>query len=153
MRWLICLGVLLAGCGTVKAPRRTSALKGIVTLHTAEVEYRSAYGRFATSLQELGPPASAVDSSSAAGLIERDLANGKQNGYRFTLTGTPAGYAITAAPDHPGVGSRTYFSDQSMGIHVHNGPEPATANDPLQDGTAPPQQSDPVAPRRDKTNS
>jgi hypothetical protein len=28
-------------------------------------------------------------------------------------------------------GSKTYFSDQGMGIHVHNGQEPATANDPL----------------------
>jgi len=147
MRWLICLGVILSGCGVVKAPSDTDTggLKGILTLHTAEVEYHDAYGRFATSLQELGP--------TGTNFIDRPLADGVQNGYRFALVGTPAGYAISAAPDHPSVGSRTYFSDQSMGIHVHNGPEPATVNDPLQGETGPPQQSDPVAPRRDKTNS
>jgi hypothetical protein len=71
-----------------------------VTLHTAEVQYYSAYGRFATSLQELGPPASGADTASAAGLIERDLAGGEKDGCRFTLTATPAGYAISAAPDN-----------------------------------------------------
>jgi hypothetical protein len=147
VRWLVCLGVILSGCGVVKAPGPgTSPLKGIVTLHTAEAEYHFDNDRFAMSLQELGP--------SGANMIDRDLASGEKGGYLFTLTGTPAGYAISAVPEqYGGTGSRTYFSDQSMRIHVHRGPEPATVNDPLQGETGPPLESDPVAPRRDKTNS
>jgi len=147
MRWLICLGVILAVIiadhGVVKAPHPSmGALKGIVTIHTAEAEYRYDNDRFATSLQELGP--------SGANMIDPDLASGEKGGYRYTLSATPAGYAISATSIEPG---RSYFSDQSMRIHVHNGPGPATVNDPLQGETGPPQQSDPVAPRRDKTNS
>jgi hypothetical protein len=150
MRWLVCVGVILAVIladhGVVKAPHPSmAALKWIVMIHTAEAEYHYDNERFATSLQELGP--------SGANMIERDLASGARDGYKFTLTGTPAGYAISAVPVQRGVSSRTYFSDQSMRIHVHIGPGTASADDPTLGETAPPQESDPVAPRRDKTNS
>jgi hypothetical protein len=45
MRWLFCLGLMLAGCGVVRSPSRTSALKGISTLLAAEAEYQCTYGR------------------------------------------------------------------------------------------------------------
>ena len=138
MRWVICLGLLLSGCVVVKAPSGTGGLKGIVTLHAAEAEYHFDHGRFATSLQDLGD------------FIDRDLATGAKEGYRFTLVGTPAGYAISATSVEPG---KSYFSDQGMQIHVHPGPGPATVNDPVQGETWHPQESDPVPPRRDKTNS
>jgi type IV pilus assembly protein PilA len=109
-------------------------MKGITTIHTAEVQYYSSYGRFATSLRELGP--------SGVNLIERDLAGGKKDGNRFTLTATPAGYAISAGPDQSCTSAdKNYFSDQGMGIHVHNAPEPATLNDPLQGEISAPRQS------------
>jgi hypothetical protein len=139
MRWLICLGVILSGCGVVKAPG-TLPLKWIVTIHTAEAEYHFDNNRFATSLQELGP--------SGANMMDRDLASGEKGGYRFTLTGTSAGYAISAVSEqYGGTGNRTYFSDQSTRIHVHSGPEPATVNDPLLGQAEIQQESDPVAPR------
>lgn len=126
----------------VMGARETAAVKGITTIHTAQVQYYSSYNRFATSMQELGPPASGADGPSAAGLIERDLASGDKGGYKFTLTATPTGYAISAVPDQFGTsGSKTYYSDQGMGIHVHNGQEPATVNDPLLGETAPTTQS------------
>lgn len=131
MRWLICLAVVLAGCGIVEAPSGMGGLKGIATLHTAQVQYFSSYGRFATSLQELGPPASGADSASAAGLIERGLASGEKGGYRFTLTPRPAGYMISAVPDKPRVLGRSYYSDQGMQVHMHIGPGTATGNDPI----------------------
>jgi type IV pilus assembly protein PilA len=122
----------------VMGARETGAVKAITTIHTAEVQYYSSFNRFAASLQELGPPASGADGPSAAGLIERDLASGDKGGYKYTLTATPTGYAISAVPDQFGTsGSKTYFSDQGMGIHVHNGQEPATVNDPLMGETAP----------------
>ena len=93
-------------------------------------------------LQELGPPASGAHGPSAAELIERDLASGEKGGYKFTLAATPTGYTISAVPSQYGTsGSKTFFSDQGMGIHQHNGQEPATVNDPLIGEQAPQQQS------------
>ena len=36
--------------------RETAAVKAIQTIHQMEVQYQSQYGRYATSLAELGPP-------------------------------------------------------------------------------------------------
>ena len=107
----------------------TAAIAAIRTLHTAQVQYNSQFGRFATSLAELGPPASGSANASAADLIGNDLAQGTKSGYKFTLTGTPGGYVINANPEaFNSTGSRTFFSDQNMTIHENYGPEPATAN-------------------------
>jgi hypothetical protein len=96
--------VILAGCADARGPRENGVIKAIMTLQTAEVEYDSNHGRFATSLQELGP--------TGANLIERDLASGEKDGYRFTMTATPSGYAISAVPVQPDVsGTKSYFLD------------------------------------------
>ena len=125
---------------SVANARETAAIKGITTLHTAQVQYYSSYGRFATSLQELGPPASGAEGPAAAGLIERDIATGEKGGYKYTMQVTPTGYAISAVPSQFGTsGSKTFFSDQGMGVHQHNGQEPATLSDPLVGETAPAQ--------------
>jgi type IV pilus assembly protein PilA len=109
--------------------QETAALKAIQTINTAQVQYNSQFGRFAASLTELGPPTSGADTVSAANLISADLASGEKQGYRFTLTGTPGGYAITAVPSAFGsTGSRTFFSDQSLVIRENYGQEPATVN-------------------------
>ena len=111
--------------------QETAALKAIQTLNTAQVQYNSQFGRFAQSLTELGPPASGTDNASAANLITADLAAGEKQGYRFTLAGTPAGYAITAVPVSFGsTGSRTFYSDQTLTLHENYGQEPATVNSP-----------------------
>jgi type IV pilus assembly protein PilA len=130
---LVILTVALPKLTTaVRGARETGAVKAITTIHTAQVQYYSNYNRFAASMQELGPPASGAEGPSASGLIERDLASGEKGGYKFTLSPTPTGYTIAAVPSQYGTsGSKTYFSDQGMGIHVHNGQEPATVNDPL----------------------
>lgn len=140
---LVILTVALPKLTTaVRGARETGAVKAITTIHTAQVQYYSNYNRFATSLQELGPPASGAAGPNAADLIERDLASGDKGGYKFTLTATPTGYAISAVPDQYGTsGSKTYFSDQGMGIHQHIGQEPATVNDPLIGENTPQQQS------------
>jgi prepilin-type N-terminal cleavage/methylation domain-containing protein len=111
--------------------QETAALGAIRTLHTAQVQYYSQYGRYAASLTELGPPASGSANPSAADLIGNDLSGGDKSGYKFTLTGTPGGYQINGSPlAFNSSGSRTFFSDQSMVIHQNYGPEPATANSP-----------------------
>jgi type IV pilus assembly protein PilA len=111
-----------------KFAQETAALRAIQTIHTAEVQYNSQYGRYAISLAELGPPASGAASAAAADLIGNDLANGTKQGYKFTLTGNNGGYIVNANPVNYGTdGNKTFYSDQSMVIHENNGPEPATA--------------------------
>ena len=140
---LVILTVALPRLTTaVRGARETAAVKAITTIHTAEVQYYSSYNRFASTLQELGPPASGAPGPAAAELIERDLASGEKGGYKYTLTATPTGYLITAVPSQYGTsGSKTFYSDQGMGIHEHAGQEPATVNDPLVGETVPQQQS------------
>ena len=109
-----------------------AAVKAITTVHTAETQYYSQYGAYATTLQQLGPPASGSPGPTGAELIDRDLASGEKGGFKFVLQQTPTGYALIVNPTAFGTsGSHTYYSDQSMTIHQHNGQEPATANDPL----------------------
>jgi len=107
----------------------TAALKAIQTVNTAQVRYKSQFGRFATSLTELGPPTSGTANASAADLISSDLASGEKQGYRFTLKPIPTGYTVTAIPiASRSPRPRTFFSDQSLIIRENYGPEPATVN-------------------------
>jgi type IV pilus assembly protein PilA len=108
-----------------------AATKAITTIHTAETQYYSQYGQYATTLAQLGPPASGSPGPNGAELIDRDLATGEKGGFKFVLQQTPTGYALAVTPTSSTSGTHTYFSDQSMAIHVHNGQEPATANDGL----------------------
>jgi prepilin-type N-terminal cleavage/methylation domain-containing protein len=109
-----------------------AAQKAVQTLCTVQIQYMSQFGRFAQSLTELGPPASGADGAAAAGLISADLASGVKQGYKFTVSATPTGFAITAVPAAFGAtGSRTFYADQTMDIHYNDGQEPATANSPI----------------------
>ena len=109
-----------------------AAAKAITTVHTAETQYYSQYGQYATSLAQLGPPASGTPGPQGAELIDKDLASGEKGGFKFILQQTQTGYALSVNPVAFGTsGTHTYFSDQSMSIHQHNGQEPATASDPL----------------------
>ena len=111
-----------------KHAREVAALQAIKTIHTAQVQFYSEYGRYATSLTELGPPASGHASASSADLIGNDLAAGEKQGYRFTVSGNAGGYIINANPVVYGTsGDKSFFSDQTMTIHENDGPEPATA--------------------------
>jgi len=108
--------------------QETAAIGAIRTLHTAQVQYNSQFGKFAQSLAELGPPQSGAAGPSAADLIGNDLAGGEKSGYKFTLTGNPGGYVINANPvAFNSTGSRTFYSDQTMVIRENYGQEPATA--------------------------
>jgi type IV pilus assembly protein PilA len=109
--------------------REMAAVRHISTLHSAQLQYMSQFGKYASALQELGPPASGADGPSAANLIPGELALGVKGGYQFTLSITPAGYTINANPTQFGnSGRRTFFSDQSQVIRENWGQEPATAS-------------------------
>src|SRR5262249_37682306 len=107
--------------------QETAAIGAIRTIHTAQVQYTSQYGRFATTLLELGPPASGGASAASAELIGNDLAQGDKGGYKFTRTANPGASTVPAVPvAYNATGSRTFFSDQTMVIRENQGPEPAT---------------------------
>jgi len=109
--------------------RETAAVKAIQTIHQMEVQYQSQYGRYATSLAELGPPQSGNPGPAAADLIQRDLSEGEKQGYKFAVTPTQGGYVVQAQPVNYGSsGRKSYYSDQSMVIRENDGPEPATAS-------------------------
>lgn len=105
----------------------TAALRSIQTIHAAEVQYSSQYGGFATTLAELGPPASGAPSEAAADLIDGDLASGTFQGYRYIVTGSPNGYTLLALPNGAR-GGKSFYSDQTMVIRESEGTEPATVN-------------------------
>lgn len=107
--------------------QETAAIRQIGTLHTAQTQYYSQFGRYATILAELGPPASGQAGAQAADLIPGDLALGSKTGYKFTVTGGPAGYVVSAVPEAFGnTGRRTFYSDQTLVIRENWGQEPAT---------------------------
>ena len=111
--------------------REQAAIRQINTIHQAETQYYSQYGRYAANLTELGPPASGAGGPAAADIIPKNLAEGKNSGFIFTVAGSPTGYSVTAVPEAFGnSGSRTFFSDQTLVIRQNFTAEPATANSP-----------------------
>jgi type IV pilus assembly protein PilA len=107
------------------------ALKAISTIHTAEAQYQSQYGRYASTLAELGPPATGAPSAACAGLISGGLASGQKSGYKYSLQPTDVGYTISANPvAFNNTGKRTFYSDQSLITHQNSTAEPASAASP-----------------------
>lgn len=104
------------------------AIKAVSTIHTAQAQYYSQFGRYAASLAELGPPSSGGQVNAAgADLIGSDLASGEKAGYKYTLQANPLGYTVNANPTaFNNTGSRTLFSDQSLVIRQNFSAEPAT---------------------------
>jgi prepilin-type N-terminal cleavage/methylation domain-containing protein len=111
--------------------REMAAIRQITTIHQAETQYYSQFGRYATNLGELGPPASGAAGPAAADLIPKVLAEGKNSGYIFTVTATPTGYAVNANPETFGSsGRRTFYSDQTLVVRNNWTQEPASVTSP-----------------------
>jgi len=108
-----------------------AAVRQIHTIHTAQIQYYSQFGKYAVSLAELGPPTSGAAGPQASDLLPKTLAEGKNSGYIFTVGGSPTGYSVNANPEaFNSTGRRTFFADQSQVIHQNWGQEPATLNSP-----------------------
>ncbi|MFL6450562.1 MAG: prepilin-type N-terminal cleavage/methylation domain-containing protein [Bryobacteraceae bacterium] len=106
-----------------------AAVAEIGTINKQQIQYYSQYNQYATSLAQLGPPATtgAAEGPQAAGLIPGSLASGSAGGYNFTITATPGGYAISAVPKTFGsTGRRTFYSDQTAVVRQNWTQEPAT---------------------------
>src|ERR1700704_744143 len=75
------LGMAIPQLGIAKMQAlELGALKAITTIHTAQAQYQSQYGRYASTLAELGPAAAGAPNAAAAGLISRGLASGEERG-------------------------------------------------------------------------
>ena len=115
----------------VMAAHEMAAIRQITTVHQAETQYYSQFGRYAATLTELGPPASGAAGPAAADIIPRVLSEGKNNGYIFALAAAPTGYAVTAIPEaYNSSGRRTFYSDQTLVVRNNWSAEPANANSP-----------------------
>ena len=108
------------------AAHEMAAIRQINTIHQGQAQYNSQFGKYATALTELGPPASGTAGPAAADLIPKVLADGKNSGYIFTLVGSPTGYSVTAVPEaFNSSGRRTFFSDQTLVVRNNWTQEPA----------------------------
>ena len=108
-----------------------AAVRTLQTLNTAQIQYFSTYGRYASTLNELGPSAgNGPPSPAAANLISEDLASGIKSGYIFTMVGTPGGYTVNADPQTYNVtGARSFYTDHSNIIRQHTGEGDASEKD------------------------
>ena len=115
----------------MQGAREMAVIREIGSIHQAETQYYSQFGKYATALTQLGPPVSGADGPEAANLLPKVLADGKKNGFIYNLTATQGGYAVTAVPESFGnSGSRTFYSDQTLVIRNNWGQEPATPASP-----------------------
>ena len=130
---LIILSIALPKMGAARMhAQEMAAVADIRTITQAEIQYSSQFGNYATSLTQLGPPASgAAEGVASAGLIPGNLAAGSANGYNFTVAAIPTGYSVVAVPKTFGsTGRRTFYSDQSGTVHENWGQDPANAQSP-----------------------
>jgi len=129
---LVILAIAVPKMNTqMQGAREMAVIREIGSIHQAETQYYSQFGKYAGNLNQLGPPVSGADGPEAANIIPKILADGKKNGYTYTVAATPSGYAVTAVPDSFGnSGRRTFFSDQTLVIRNNWSQEPATAASP-----------------------
>src|SRR6266852_2632672 len=100
-----------------------AALRAVTTIHTAQAQYQSQYGKFAPALLNLAPPASGFPTASAAGLIGPDLASGDRGEYKYNLQATEEGYIVTARPvTFNSTGRRSFYSDESLVLRQSSTP-------------------------------
>jgi len=127
---LVIIGIALPKFNVAQMSSRELAVRQeIRTINTAQVQYESQFGKFASSLAELGPPTSGAPGPNAADLIPAALAAGDKDQYTFTLTATPGGYTINANPKvYNSSGRYTFYSDQTMSVRANFGAEPASAS-------------------------
>ena len=108
-----------------------AAIKHIETLNTAQTSYYSTFGKYAPSLQALGPGEGDTSGPDASGLIPEDLASGEKGGYRFTLQAADHQFTLNADPVvFNSTGRRTFFCDESLIVRNNFGAEPADRNSP-----------------------
>jgi len=107
------------------AANESSAVGSMRTINTSEITYNSTYPTtgFTCTLANLGPPASGVSASStAAGLLDSNLAGGNKSGYSFTpgtcntANSVTVDYQWKADPQTPGTTGQRFFCTDNSGV-------------------------------------
>ena len=108
-----------------------AVMKELQTVHVAQTQYYSQFGKYAATLLELDSPDGVAEGPAAAHLIPKSLGTGEKNGYLFQMVSTTGGYTVQASPAAFGdTGRRTFYLDADGVIHQNWGKEPATAASP-----------------------
>src|SRR5258708_6648918 len=96
---LIILAIAVPKLGSAKMNANEMAvIREIQTINSMQTQYNSQFGRYATTLNELGPPTSGGPGPQAADLIPGSLSSGDKDGYLFTLAGTPSASTFIVNP-------------------------------------------------------
>jgi hypothetical protein len=122
------------------AQSEDSAIANVHALAEAMEKYRSAYGKLPDSLAQLGPASPNEISPDQASLVDKQLASGSAQGYRFRYRvvsseqGSAAtAFEISAVPqDYGKTGRRSFLFDADEKVHAadkHG--ESATDADPV----------------------
>ncbi len=114
------------------------AVATLRTLRAIQLSYASTYPTvgFADQMSKLGPPPNGESSNeSHAGLIDADLASGKQGGYQFSIKAEPqdglvARYSVVASPTNFPQGN-TYCTDESGAVRYASTGQSCNATSPL----------------------
>ena len=102
-----------------------SAVASMKELAAAIEKYRVTYTHLPERLAELGPPSQGAPKSEQAGLVGRELAGGRKDGYSFRYvivgannSGAPAKYELAAIPVEYGrTGTRSFYRDAAGVLH------------------------------------
>lgn len=107
------------------AANEAAAVSALRVLNNSEGTYSSTYNLgYTCTLAALGPPTSGNPTSSAAGLIDANLAGGQRNGYIFaagtcvTVSGITTRYQWSADPNSNASGTRHFCTDERFIIKV-----------------------------------
>jgi hypothetical protein len=100
------------------------AVREMQLIVRAQTQYRARFGKYAASLDELGPR--------AAALIPASLVSPEKEGYLFAMVRTRTGYALLASPRiYVFDGRRTFYANQDGVIHESRGERPASSDSPV----------------------
>jgi prepilin-type N-terminal cleavage/methylation domain-containing protein len=120
------------------AANQASAIESLRVIGTSEVTYAAIFGNgYSATIAALGsPPAGAVASASAAGLIDDLLVSGIKSGYTFTYspslldsTGRYNGYTILANPISVGTSGVDFFYEDETHVIRMNATAQAGSTD------------------------
>ena len=130
---LIIAGIALPKLGEARRNGfEVATIQALKTINTAQVQYFSTYGRFAQTLQELGPPPGGGSRGpQAADLIDEKLSTGLHSGYTFTLVGSPTGYTVTADPQSEATGTRHFYTDHNNVIRQNSEDSASQTDQPI----------------------
>jgi hypothetical protein len=124
-----------------------AAIAAMKNLVQAIEAYRKTYTRLPDSLKALGPAPDGTPKPDSAGLVEKELAAGRKDGYAYRYvivgannSGAPAKYEVAAIPSEYGrTGQRSFFYDSSGVLHAgdHNGSIGSSVDPKLTESDAP----------------